>query len=228
MRGRRTPEHRWTKAELARLTRLIGSGMTDEEIGAALGLTRWQVYRQRHKMGLGPGTADPEYLGIKDLNTLLGHHPADRRPFRWVARGWLVGRISYGATRHRIVVRHADLLTFMEDPRYWPCWDPARLTDPGLVAWAAHVRTTEPLSLEEAADEIGVSYGTIKGWLCAFPQIPRLCAGERYGQHLHRDTVAAIKQHYQYGSGIRAYVATIHADRDLTWDQEQEVRAVFV
>jgi hypothetical protein len=201
--------------------------LTDDEVADALGVTKWQVYRRRRALGLGPGTADPGYLGLKDINLLLGLHPADRRAFRWVARGWLRGRIVHSGTRHRVVVSHSDLLVWMEDPRYWPCWDPARLTDSGLVAWAAAVRTDEPLPLELAADEIGVSYGTIKGWLHAYPQIPRVTRGDGYGQHLSRDTVDAIKQHYQYGLGVRAYVEALSSGRGLTWDQEQEVRAAF-
>ena len=45
----------WTADELSTLRRLVAAGLTDGQIGAALGRARETVLRQRKAQGLRPG-----------------------------------------------------------------------------------------------------------------------------------------------------------------------------
>lgn len=62
----------------------------------------------------------------------------------WIERGWLVAQPSgIGPARSGImsrIVEYDAMLVFLEDKTYWRCWNPLKVTDPDLGAWAREMR----------------------------------------------------------------------------------------
>lgn len=136
---------RWTRAEEWRLLELRERRWSHDRIGAALGRTRRAV---QVRLSILTREDPATRLSPKRVAHLVG--VSGNAVVRWIAWGWLRARRDAGmrrgaahcASRRRGEWRvdRTDLEAFLAVERYWPLWDPARVRDPDLRAWAVEMR----------------------------------------------------------------------------------------
>ena len=153
--GKRGPN--WTPAEESRLVALIDAHRPYTEIAALLGRTEMAI-RDRcaklHASHRGNG-----YSGQR-VARLLGIG-CSKTVGWWCRQGWLrwhdVGLRYCKGPMH--LIKHDDLVAFLEDERYWQVWQPERIVDAGLREWAQEMRAgVRYLTTAEVGERLYMSH----------------------------------------------------------------------
>jgi len=163
--GRGRPRSVWTDARLFQLAGLIEQGLPDQDIAAAMGLTRAAVLlgRKRHRLtsrtNARPGArAVARRLGIGCAKVVTN----------WIQAGSLrATRSDWGHGPHRQWhITERSLLRFLEDPAYWRHWLPERIPDPALRRWAQELRAgVRFLTTGQIARQLRVTDRAVAQWI---------------------------------------------------------------
>jgi excisionase family DNA binding protein len=143
---------------------LIDAGCSDREIAGRLGVSPNAVFIARKRYGVPSRTA--RLLSAEAVARQVGVSCA-KTVARWIRQGWLRGRRGQprGANR-QWYVRPEDLRDFLRDPAHWHRWEPERIPDPSLRAWAQEVRGgVRYLSQTEVARRCCVQRATVQQWI---------------------------------------------------------------
>lgn len=152
----------WTSAERFDVEEWIAEGRGADWIAQRLGRTETsvRVYLKRNVRcrALRPlsARAAAEIMGVRCSKTVG----------RWMDAGWLRSRKGQRCGRNRVRVTDRDaLLDFVADPCHQHRYDPDRITDAELRAWALETRTARYLTTGEVADCLGVGVGAVHHWI---------------------------------------------------------------
>ena len=158
------PAHNWTAEQDMKLEEGLERGWSDERIARALGRTANAIRVRRKRLGLPSVLRQPCLYTGRQAAQLLGVDAHLIR--RFVTRGWL--KATRGPRRGSSTqwcVYEDDLLAFLENPAYWHCWEPQRITETGLRDWALTLPRPQYLTLTEVAKRYHVNVSTVTHWL---------------------------------------------------------------
>lgn len=193
---RKHRRYTWTPERLETLCELMERGLSDAEIAARMQTTAAAVHlaHKRHNL---PRRRDL-ILTAHDVARLLGKKCA-KSVIRWIEAGVLRGRRGFKQGPNLTwLVTWRSLEAFVRDERYWPAWDPARVTNRELLR-VANRPPLRFLTHAEVARTCSVEIQTVnfwirKGWLRA----------TRYGNwHVREDWLAEFRRGWSYGDGYR-------------------------
>lgn len=197
---RNHPRYRWTPDRLERICELTERGFSDEQIARQMGTTFNAIHETRERHNLPRRRA--LVLTSSDVARLLGKK-CQKSVIRWIEQGWLRGKRGFRQGPHKVwLVTWQSLEAFVRDERYWPAWDPERVTNRQLLR-VANRPPLRYLTHAEVAQTCGVEIQTVntwirKGWLRA----------TRYGNwHVREDWLDEFRRHWSYGDGYRKDVA---------------------
>lgn len=186
----------WTPERLETLCELMERGLSDAEIARRMQTTAAAVHLAHKRYNLPRRRA--MVLTAHDVARLLGKKCA-KSVIRWIEDGMLRGRRGFKQGPNLTwLVTWQSLEAFVRDERYWPAWDPARVTNRELLR-VANRPNLRFLTHAEVADICGVERQTVstwirKGWLRAV----------RYGNwHVREDWLAEFRRGWSYGDGYR-------------------------
>lgn len=169
----------WTHEELDHLVTLLDQGHDYDAIARRLGRTRTAI-QVKVKRARCTMTGRPTVLTAREVAALLGKG-CSKSVTRWISDGWLTARGAVCNGRRIWRICWDDLMAFLQDARYWPAWDPARISDADLRQELTALRADAGrwLSQTEIAARYCVTVAAVgqwiqKGWLRAV----------RYGNHL--------------------------------------------
>lgn len=194
------PRYRWTPERLERLCLLTERGYSDHEIARQMGVTFHAIHETRERHNLP--RRRQLVLTAHVVAAMLGKK-CSKSVIRWIEDGWLRGRRGFhqGPNQTWLVTWNA-LEAFVRDERYWPAWDPAKVTNRELLR-VADRPALRYLTHAEVAAACGVERQTVnnwirKGWLRAV----------RYGNwQVREDWLAEFRAHWTYGDGYRRNAA---------------------
>lgn len=128
----------WSSAELEMLRTGYELGESNAQIARRLERSPVAVKVKAKRLGLR--TVNRRTVTAREIANLLGLGCA-KTVARWIAADGL--EALNGGTRAKPIwrVRWDDLLSFLRRRDRWMAWDPARITDPALRAWAAELRS---------------------------------------------------------------------------------------
>lgn len=164
---RRCPSRRdWTYEEVSRLVTLLDEGHGYDACAQKLGRTRYAVYIKAKRMRCVMSKR-PTLLNAREIARLLGKGGCERSVARWITGGLLPGRAAISGTRRIWRVRWDDLMAFLRDERFWPCWNAARIADDDLRAEMLALRAHEGayLTQRQVADCYCVTVAAVGQWL---------------------------------------------------------------
>ncbi len=145
------------------MAELLERGCSDRTIGRALGCTPVAVSIARKRHGLPSRTR--VLMSATTIAREMGFACA-KGVARWLEQGWIRGRRGQVRGPHRQwYVRREAWLAFLEDPAYWYAWDPERLRDPEIRAWARALRTDRYLTIGQVAARFSVCASAVNDWI---------------------------------------------------------------
>lgn len=147
---------RWSAAEENRLVDLLERHRTYRDIAKALGRTEVAVRLRCKRLGCAFTRTNGHTANA--VATLMGI--AGRAVSWWIRQGWLKAHRTEMQIRSGRVwmVEEDKLFRFIEDPRHWHVWEPARIRDAALREWATELRQdVRWLTVREAARRMGVT-----------------------------------------------------------------------
>lgn len=157
------PAHNWTEQQRLAVMLGVAYGLPSSTVAKRIGRTATavDVFVKRNHLSRkhhGPHSG-------RDVARLLGVG-CSKTVTRWVHNGWLKGhsRLRHGPTK-MLSVLHDDLLTFLEDPRYWHVWQPERITDAALRQYTQALRTVTYLTPGQVAARFSVCAGAVNDWI---------------------------------------------------------------
>jgi hypothetical protein len=176
----------WTKPRLWKLMELLERGWDDARIARAMGTTANAVNLARKRYGIP--ARSKQLLTARHVAALLGLG-CGKTVARWADRGWLKAtRGPYAGPHREWLVRREDLYAFLEDADHWHRWDPDRIADAALRAWATERRGgVRFLTVGQVAWRMCVQPGTVHSWI-EKGWLPSVRAGDGDGNHLVRET----------------------------------------
>lgn len=158
------PARYWRRAEVDLLIRLIDDGYNYDAIARRLKRTpvavRIKAKRLSHRL-LRTRSA----LGARGAQRLLGLACA-KTVTLWIAGYGLKARNGGKPKRPLWRIQWLDLMAWLEDPRHWMAYNPARVTEPALREHLTEIRQGQPrwLAVGEVARRYCVTVGTVHQW----------------------------------------------------------------
>lgn len=167
VRRRAGPQGRvWTAAERFQLDDFIHQGYSYDTIAKRLGRSTNAVLIQRQKQRIGHRTVSG-VLSCMDVARLLGLG-CPKTVAGWIARGWLPARNARPRRARRAVwrIQELDLWDMLQNRDTWMAWEPARITEPGLRAWATALRRAgRHLPSRVVAERYHVTINVVNAWV---------------------------------------------------------------
>jgi predicted DNA-binding protein YlxM (UPF0122 family) len=157
---------RWTPKETAYLKKLLADGYSYDEIARILKRSRTSIILKATRR-TGRLTTVGTTWSARDVAHLLGIGCA-KTVSRWIQWGWLPARNGGGAGQQPLWrIQKADLYTFLSNRMYWMAWQPERITNDSMRAWAMDLRRNQPrwLSVGEVADRYSVTPTAVGNWI---------------------------------------------------------------
>lgn len=166
---RKRPRY-WTDERLLELDELLSQGLTDAAIAARMGKTVASIRLARRRRLKRPRSH--YVLTGRQVAELLGFGCAKKVRELVRRRALHAQRGERRGPYQQWHVRYEDLLAFLDDPAWWPWWEPERITEPNLRATYQEIRRERYLPLSEVAARYFVEPKTVyrwitKGWLPA-------------------------------------------------------------
>lgn len=193
----------WDSRDYARLLELLEQGWTDGEISFYLRMKESQILRARRKKGWPPGPEMAGFWTASDVANLMGFSERSSAVRRWVQKGWLRASVRRrpGVTKSMIMIKQQWLFDFMESPAHLHRWNWEPIRDPVIREMGRRLREGKVLTLQEAADEIGVQVSTVRSWVRRH-KLDVLSDGAGKSSFLTRDQVDKIKREYEWSCGF--------------------------
>lgn len=147
----RPRRHRpWTAERTSQLAALVECHTPWPEIARIIGHAEGYLKSRASMLGISQRHANGYTVSAVARMLAVDSHAVDR----WARLGWLRARRTRVRYGHGVlvVVRHEDLIAYLEDERYWPAWEPGRIRDSALREWALELRAgVEYLTATQAA-----------------------------------------------------------------------------
>lgn len=156
--------YKWSQDDLWIIEEMVSWGATDVEIGRRLRATALAVNIARKRHGIL--SRRKALLTARGVARCLGIPCGDKTITWWIKAGYLKARKGQRCGLNRMwYVKEEALLSFLEQPRYWHLWEPARL-EPRLRAWVAEIRDgVRFLTTGEVAARFYVRDTTVNSWI---------------------------------------------------------------
>lgn len=164
----------WTPERRRELSQLIDEGTPIDEIAGHFGCSRDSIKLACRRWKIPVLSQRRNLYSARGVARLLGIVNSEKSVTWWLREGWLKGeqRVRRGPYPGWIV-RHEDVVTFLEDRRYWHLWDPARIpAESGIRWWALDLRREEYLTTGEeylttgqVAWRLCVTRTTVNSWI---------------------------------------------------------------
>lgn len=159
----RTKPRWWTTQRLFKLAGYLEAGYDDARIASRMGTTANAVQLARKRHGIRSRTEltwssrrVAELLGIACSKTVV----------HWITCGYMAGQRGQSRGPNRQwYVRYEEILSFLENPDTHHLWQPERITDSGLRAWATEIWTGPFLTVGEVAERCFVGIGAVNNWI---------------------------------------------------------------
>lgn len=203
------PPSKWSQKTWDLFYSLLEQGFSDWEIGTYLRMSTGTAKYARESRGWEVGPALGGYLSLRGVALRMGYAETSSTPRRWVKEGRLRALVRRWECRPKyttVLVKQEWLLEFLEDPQQFHQWEWERIPDQWLREWARKRRQGAVMTTREAAEVIGVEYGTLRTWMAWYPELPVLRDGIGGRAYWPKDLVRELSERYVYGAGIREMV----------------------
>lgn len=157
----------WTPERRRELSQMIDEGTPLDEVAAHFGCSRDSIKLACRRWQIPTLGRRRNLYSARGVARLLGIENSEKSVTWWLREGWLKGdqRIPRGPYLGW-VVQHADLVTFLEDRRYWHLWNPARIpAESGIRWWALDLRREEYLTTGQVAWRFCVTHSAVNTWI---------------------------------------------------------------
>lgn len=206
-RRKRGRWRKWSAKETAHLKQLLKDGYSYDEIARILKRSRTSIILKARRR-TGRLTTVGTTWSARDVAKVLGIGCA-KTVSRWIQWGWLPARNGGGTGQHTLWrIQKADLYTFLGNRMYWMAWQPERITNDSMRAWAMALRADQPrwLTVGEVADRYGVTTKAAHNWI-RNGYLPTA----RYGNH------------YVWEADLDGWQAPCEVDRRVWRQQRQQL-----
>lgn len=163
---RRRPRF-WTPERRRELSQMIDEGAPIAAIAAHFGCSRDSIKLACRRWNIPAMGRRQNLYSARGVARLLGIENSEKSVTWWLREGWLKGaqRVPRGPYLGW-VVQHADLLTFLEDRRYWHLWDAERIpAESGIRWWALDIRREAYLTTGQVAWRLCVTPAAVTTWI---------------------------------------------------------------
>ena len=110
--------------------------LANRSIASALALSQQEL----------PSPDGRSVFTARQFAVLMGFHPSDNRPKRWIRQKILIAHKAVDSSNRLCYwITHDAMLTFLADERYWHVWQPDKIQDLALREWTRDLRKNSRL-----------------------------------------------------------------------------------